>query len=56
MVFYIILLVGNDSLVYEVSVRSKTCKEVFQPVTLFLSFTLGDQLFSDLMFSLLHEK
>ena len=23
------LLVGNDSLVYEVSVRSETCKEVF---------------------------
>ena len=25
----VLLLVGDDSLAYEVSVRSKTCKEVF---------------------------
>ena len=25
----VLLLVGDDSLVYDVSVRSKTCKEVF---------------------------
>ena len=33
--------------VYEFSVRSKTCKEVFQPVTLFISFKLVGQLSSD---------
>ena len=37
MVYNITLLVGNGSLVYEVSVRSKTCKEIFQPVKLFTS-------------------
>ena len=31
------LLMGDDSLAYEVSVRGKTCKEVFWPVKLFTS-------------------
>ena len=39
----IILFLGNDSLVYEVYVRSKPVK-VFQPVTLFITFKIGAQL------------
>ena len=40
-VYNSILLLSNNSLVYEVSVHSKTCKEVFQPVTLLYQLNLA---------------